>query len=305
MPVVSIARTGFSSPEIKNSIRGLLDKTDLKAQNVSSILIKTNACFYWDSSTGQTTDLRVISGIIDYMRDRFGNDITIRVGEADASAMRVKHVFDVLKYDEVARQKRVELVNLSEGEKFEKEVTLAGRKILLSFSKKILESDMIINVPKMKTHPLTILTCCLKNVYGMIYESHKYRYHKYLDQAIVGANKVIRPHLNVVDGVIASARQPIKLGCLLAGTDPLAVDSISAMIMGYDPSKIPHLALARREKVGETGEITIVGEDPGKFREVFPTRNVKMEMKTVTILYSLLSAYSRVVGDIIPPSMEK
>jgi uncharacterized protein (DUF362 family) len=269
-------------------------------------LIKTNACFYWGPSTGQTTDLRVISGLIDYLRDKFGRDIMIRVGEADGSAMKVKHVFDVLNYVELARQKHVELINLSEGEKFEKEVTVAGRKVVLPFSRSILDSDMIVNVPKMKTHPLTIMTCCLKNVYGIIYEPHKYRnYHSFLDVAIVAANKVVRPNLNVVDAVVAGGRQPFRLGCLLAGTDPLAVDSVTAKIMGYNPSRIPHLALARKEGLSETSEVTLVGEDPEPFRDIFPRRNVRLEMKTVAILYSLLSFYSRIVGDIIPPSMEK
>jgi uncharacterized protein (DUF362 family) len=247
----------------------------------------------------------VVSGIIDYLRDRFGEDILIRVGEADASAMKVKHVFELLNYVGLARQKRVELVNLSEGEKFEKEVTVARRKIVLPFSRTILDSDMVVNVPKMKTHPLTTLTCCLKNVYGMIYEPHKYRYHSYLDEVIVAANKIVRPHLNVVDAVVAAGKHPFRLGCLLAGTDPLAVDSVSARIMGYEPSEVSHLGLAGKEGVGEIREVTVVGEDPRRFREAFPKRNVRLQMKTVAILYSLLSFYSRVVGDIIPPSMEK
>jgi uncharacterized protein (DUF362 family) len=305
MSVVSIARSGFSSPEIKKGICELLGKVDLEARNVASVLIKTNACFYWNSSTGQTTDLRVISAVIDWLRDRFGEDVTIKLGEADASAMKVKRVFEVLNYVALARQKRVELVNLSEGEKFEKEVTVARKKIVLPFSKTILDSDMVVNVPKMKTHPLTTLTCCLKNVYGMIYEPHKYRYHSYLDEVIVAANKIVRPHLNVVDAVVAAGKHPFRLGSLLAGTDSLAVDSVSARIMGYEPSQISHLALAGKEEVGETREITLVGEDPERLRAVFPRRNVSLEMKSVAILFALLSFYSRVVGDIIPPAMEK
>jgi uncharacterized protein (DUF362 family) len=305
MPLVSVARSGFSSPEIKKGVYELLGKIDVKTRNVASILIKTNACFYWNSSTGQTTDLRVISAVIDWLRDRFGENITIKIGEADASAMKVKRVFEVLNYVALARQKRVELVNLSEGERFEKEVTVATKKIVLPFSKTILDTDMVVNVPKMKSHPITTMTCCLKNVYGMIYEPYKYQYHSRLNQVIVAANKIVRPDLNVVDALVVAGRHPFRLGSLLAGTDPLAVDSVSAKIMGCQPSKITHLALAGKERVGQTRDITVVGEDPERLRAVFPRRNVSLEMKSATILLALLSFYSRIVGDIVPPAMEK
>jgi uncharacterized protein (DUF362 family) len=305
MSTVSVARSGFSSPEIRKAIFDLLGRVELEKRNVQSILIKTNACFYWDSSTGQTTDLRVISAVIDWLRERYGQDVTIRIGEADASAMRVRHVFEVLNYVELAKQKRSELVNLSEGEKFEKEVTVGKKKIVFPFSKMISNSNMLVNVPKMKSHPITAMTCCLKNVYGMIYEPYKWQYHTYIDQAIVAANKIIRPDLNVVDGVVANGKRPVKLGLLLAGTDPVAVDSVSAKIMGYEPSEISHVVLAEKEGVGKSKEIAVVGEDPEQFRSVFPRRNVAMEKRYIPILLGLLSLYSRVAGDIIPPAMEK
>ena len=268
-------------------------------------MIKTNACFYWDSSTGQTTDLRVISGVIDWLRDRFGKDVTIRIGESDASAMRVKHVFNVLNYVTLARLKHVELINLSEGEKFEREISVTGRKIALQFSKTILDSDMIVNIPKMKSHPIAAMTCCLKNIYGIIYEPYKWQYHTYLDQVIVAANRIIKVDLHVVDAVIARGKYPFKLGLILTGTNALAVDSVSARIMGYEPSSISHLKLAAKEGLGQMQGLDVVGDNPEHFRAVFPRRNVALENKTLPILYNLLTLYSRAVGDIIPPAMEK
>lgn len=304
MSTVSLARSGFSSPEIRNAVFELLGRVEISKRNVRSILIKTNACFYWNSSTGQTTDLRVISGIIDWLRERYGQDVSIRIGEADASVMKVNHAFEVLSYGELAQQQHVELINLSHGEKVEQEVSVGKRKITLSFSKTVLGSDMLVNVPKLKSHPITSMTCCLKNVYGMIYEPYKWQYHTYLDQAIVAANKIARADLNVVDGVVANGKHPFRLGALLAGTDPVAVDAVAARIMGYEPSDISHVALAEKERVGVSNGVTVVGEDIEGFRRVFPKRNVSLERRYIPLLLSLLALYSRLTSDIIPPAME-
>lgn len=304
MSTVSLTRSGFSAPEIRSALFELLGRVDIGKRNVRSVLIKTNACFYWDSSTGQTTDLRLISGIIDWLRETYGRDVSIRIGEADASVMKVNHAFEVLGYEKLARQQKVELINLSTGEKFEEGVSVGKRKITLSFSKTIQGSDLLVNVPKLKSHPITSMTCCLKNMYGIVYEPYKWQYHTYLDQAIVAANKIVRADLNVVDGLVANGKHPFRLGALIAGTDPVAVDSVAAKVMGYEPREITHVALAEKERVGVSSEITVVGEDIEGFRRVFPKRNVSFEKRYIPVLLGLLSLYSRVTGDIIPPAME-
>ena len=159
------------------------------ASDVDSVVIKPNLCYYWDYSTGETTDPRVVSAIIDYVRGRTGKDARILVAEADASAMRTKYAFKVLGYDRLSSDKDVELLNLSEGETVEREVTVRGEKIALSVNKVLLDSDLTINVPKLKYHRSVGLTCALKNMFGSIAVPRKARYHSRLSDVIVAINK--------------------------------------------------------------------------------------------------------------------
>lgn len=304
MSRVSLAKSGFTSRQITNAVYEALEGIGSQiSQRIRSALIKVNACFYWDHSTGQTTDLRVVSAIIDYLRDQYG-EIDIKIGEADASVMKTKHVFRALNYVSLAREKSVELVNLSSGEILQKEVKVGKQTFSLPFSKQVFETDFLINVPKMKTHILPTLSCSLKNIFGIIAQPYKYQYHPRLEETIVAANKIVRPNLTVVDGIIALSKHPIKLGLVAAGCDPLAVDFVIARIMGYNPLRIGHLSLAAREKVGDFKNIEVIGEGMEVFRSIFPKRNVAFERFSFDSLLCLLRLYARITGDVIPPAIE-
>jgi len=96
--VVGLARIHCDSlKDIRNSISEAVDLIDFKLEcTVESVAIKPNLCYYWDSATGYTTDPRIVAGIIDWVREKYGEDIRIRVAEADASAMRTKYAFPIL-----------------------------------------------------------------------------------------------------------------------------------------------------------------------------------------------------------------
>lgn len=64
----------------------------------------------------------------------------------------------------------------------------------------------------------------MKNIFGCIGYRRKIVYHPFLDEAIVGINKVLRPHLTVVEGLVALGRYPVKLVLIMASADPFSVD---------------------------------------------------------------------------------
>lgn len=98
MPNVVLIRTNsFTTEAISNTVSKAFDLLDNDFnKEVNSIIIKPNLCFYWDYSTGETTDPRVVSSVIDYLRDKIGANIEIYIAEADATAMRTKHAFKIL-----------------------------------------------------------------------------------------------------------------------------------------------------------------------------------------------------------------
>ena len=140
--------------------------------------------------------------LIDYVRQKLGANIDISVAEADASAMKTKYSFSVLGYDKICQEKNVKLINLSEGEKRDVPVEVAGKNLVLPINEILLNADLVINVPKLKTHDYVGTTCALKNMFGAISKPRKYSYHKMLSHVIVGVNKIVKSHITVVDGFI-------------------------------------------------------------------------------------------------------
>lgn len=127
----------------------------------------------------------------------------------------------------------------------------------LLVSKKVLEADLIINIPKLKTHPLVGYTACIKNMFGVVIGLDKARVHSLirhparLAEFLVLLYKRFLPSLNIVDGILAmegegpSHGKPKKLGKLLAGYNGAAVDVVIASMLGINPDNQPYYQFLR------------------------------------------------------------
>ena len=133
--------------------------------------------------------------------------------------------------------------------------TRASRLRELYFPKVVRGVDFLVSLPKLKTHHWAGVTLSLKNMFGVIpgscYGWPKNILHwAGIDRAILDINAAVRPDFAIVDGIIGmEGNGPIQgvsktAGVLIAGDDPVAVDSTSARIMGLAPEKIDHIARA-------------------------------------------------------------
>lgn len=304
--VVSLVRTQGSLESIKGSISEAFDLINFEPDaSVKSVAIKPNLCYYWDSDTGYTTDPRVVAGIIDYVRERCGKDVDIKVVEADASAMRTKYAFPVLGYEKLAKEKDVELFNLSEDVLVEKTVHVNKREISFKVPQLLLNSDLFVNASKLKIMRETKITCAMKNVFGCIGYRRKIVYHPFLDEAIVGINKILRPHLTIVDGLVALGRFPVKLNLIMASADPFSIDWVASQIMGYKPSRVKYLKMAFNEKVGDPEGVITRGAEIAEFAKLFPKEGLLSTGFLWSLQFQLLKTYKKIVGDIIPPVLEE
>ena len=270
--------------------------------HVNSVVIKANLCYYWNASTGYTTDPALVGALIDYLREVHGADLDIQIAEADASAMQTKYAFKLLGYQKLAEQKNVKLLNLCQDSIQDVEVEVDGRKLSLKVPATLRNSDLFINVPKLKVMRQVHITCAMKNLFGAIAYPRKAIYHPTLERTIVAINKILKPHLNIVDGLIALGKYPVKLNLLMAGTSTFAVDHVAAQIMGYHPSKVGFLKLAAKEHLDEN--VVVKGEKIETFAKGFPKENNSLAKLKMGMQFSLIKAYSRVSGDVIPPVVE-
>ena len=291
--------------ETKSAVSDALNLINFKVgKHVRRIAIKPNLCYYWSASTGYTTDPRLVAGIIDVIREYYGEDLDIKVVESDATAMRTKHVFQMLGYTKLAEEKEIELFNLSKGVLEERKVKVNGQEFTFKVPKILLDADLFINVPKLKIMREVVITCALKNLFGCIGSPRKIAYHPHLKEAIVGISKVLKPHLTIVDGMVALGRFPAKLGLIMASVDSFSVDWVAARIMGYNPSRIKYLKIAKKEKVGSMNGIIIRGEDLEKFKKMFPKVNSFQSKLSYRLQLNLLKLYNKIVKDTIPKDLE-
>jgi uncharacterized protein (DUF362 family) len=306
--IVSLVRTEDSSQNVKTSIFTAVNMIGFRPQKtVKSVVIKPNLCYYWDASTGQTTDPKVVSGIIDYVRKECGASVDIKVAEADASAMRTKFAFPMLGYEKLAKEKNVQLLNLSSDPLVEETVRVNGRNIAFKVPTSLLNSDLFINVPKLKIMRDVKITCAMKNIFGCNGFPRKLIYHEFLSEAIVGINKILHPQLTIVDGLVVLGRVPARLGLIVAGTDTFSVDYVVSQIAGKDPSKIKFLRLAIKERLGGRHNISTIGESLREVAKAFPKERVGFVASKHLLDFQiwLLGAYCAVTGDIMPPALEE
>jgi uncharacterized protein (DUF362 family) len=302
---VSLVKIQNYDSSLKADISSALALIGLKLpSSVNIIVIKVNLCYYWNASTGQTTDPVLVGALIDYLRENYGNDVAIKIAEADASAMQTKYAFPLLGYKTLAEHKRVQLLNLSSDEVEEKAVEVNGCKLALKVPQTLLQSDLFINMPKLKVMRASHITCAMKNLFGAIAYPRKVTYHSHLAETIVGINKILKPHVNLVDGLIALGRYPVRLNLIMAGDNAFSVDWVAAKIMGYNPSRIKFINLAVREKLGIPRNIAVKGEKIESFSKDFPTENTLAARIKMRLQFSMLRTYSRISGDIIPPYID-
>jgi uncharacterized protein (DUF362 family)/Pyruvate/2-oxoacid:ferredoxin oxidoreductase delta subunit len=144
----------------------------------------------------------------------------------------------------------------------------------VSLSRAVLDADIIISLPKFKTHGLTVLTGAIKNSYGFLPGAQKSRLHRVagsperFHEVIIDVFRLRVPDLFIVDAVVGMegngpASPDLRdIGLILASNDAVALDSTIAWMMGVDPGRLKFLNMAREMGLGDhdTGKIEFIGE---------------------------------------------
>ncbi|MBS7646622.1 DUF362 domain-containing protein [Candidatus Bathyarchaeota archaeon] len=264
--------------------------------NVGNIIIKPNLCYYWDYTTGQTTDPKLVAELIRLIREETSKDVNISIVESDASAMICKYAFRMLGYEKLAENCNVKLVNLSEEEASPADVTIGGKTFRFMVPKIIRKADVKINVPKIKYTLRGIeLTCALKNIYGCNPYPKKFKYHEMLAETIVALNKLMKFDLHIVDGNIVSGIHPRKLGLVMASQDPVSLDTAAAEIAGLKPKKIEYLQLAEKEGLGRA--LYIPKGTPIKyFKSRYPKKDFKKKLMDKAYAFLIFTGLNKKLG---------
>jgi len=144
----------------------------------------------------------------------------------------------------------------------------------VSLSKIVLDADIIISLPKFKTHGLTVITGAIKNSYGFLPGAQKAKLHKAagsperFHEVIVNVFRLRVPDLFIVDAVVGmegdgpASPDLRNIGLILASSNAVALDSVMAMMMGCDPGRLHFLRKAKEAGLGDydLSTIEVIGE---------------------------------------------
>ena len=243
----------------------VLRKIDLPDCVGKKVLLKPNAGRAVKPLTGVTTHPEVVAAAIDFFREQKAD---VCVGESPILGVTAKQTFEATGIAEVTKKRGVKLIDL-DARKAKKLPVPNGRVLReLRVCPDVLEADLVVSIPVMKTHMHTVVSLGLKNMKGCLHGREKVRLHqldrprgldeniKILDAAIADLAGVLRPDITLIDGAVGleglgpSAGSAKPMGVFVAGTDCLAVDAVAAYLMGFEPNDIPHLRLAAEQNGG-------------------------------------------------------
>jgi uncharacterized protein (DUF362 family)/NAD-dependent dihydropyrimidine dehydrogenase PreA subunit len=215
------------------------------------VLLKPNVLAIRAPEDAVTTHPAVVSAVCKMVKEAGGIPI---IGDGSGitrpGATTTSEALHASGIEAVASACGAELVNFETSGYTEVSVPGARQFPHLYIAKSVLEADMVISLPKLKTHELTLYTGAVKNFFGAIPQKIRKQAHALEDrdrfgEAVVDIYSIVKPHLAVMDGVIGmegngpSSGTPIPSGVILASYDCVALDMVASELIGIDPLKVP------------------------------------------------------------------
>jgi uncharacterized protein (DUF362 family) len=142
----------------------------------------------------------------------------------------------------------------------------------------------VIHLPTIKTHGHSVTTGAIKNAFGGLLKEVRHYAHKYIHEILVDLmimQRELHPGIFcVMDGTVCGdgagprTMKPRIANILLASGDSVAIDSVAARIMGFDPMSIPYIRMCHERELGtgDPRDIEIVGDDISELNLHFKTR---------------------------------
>jgi uncharacterized protein (DUF362 family)/ferredoxin len=242
----NIQKAVFDALELIGA-KSLMNKPNMK------ILLKPNVLIAKDPSKAATTHPEVVRAVIRWLKQFNPSQIYCGDSSGGLAAGITEKALKVCGIQAVCEEEGAICVPL---EKTERKMYQVKNPIVLNeiMSTKLLEeADLIINLPKIKTHGQCVLTCCIKNLFGTILLGNKPSTHAKFPRltdfnaALCDIYSVSNPQLTIIDGYLAmegngpSGGDPVKMDLIMAGYDPIALDTTVCKIIGINPEKVLYL----------------------------------------------------------------
>ncbi len=267
-----------------NNTRKALENIDLSPSSNKRVLLKPNVGRNVEAGKGITTHPEVVAGAIDAFREA-GAEVVI--GESPITGVAMPDAFENSGIASIAKERNCRLIDMDARRYVLLKITDGVAIKTLKLCREVVEYDIVVSIPVMKTHMHTGVTLSVKNMKGCLWKRSKVDLHmlpqlagreeKSLDIAIADMASVLRPHLSIIDGTIGmeglgpSAGNPKPLGVVVVGVDAFATDSIACELMGVQACDVPHLRIGAERGYGiiDPDKIYVSPENWEKVRSPF------------------------------------
>ena len=194
----------------------------------------------------------VVEGLIRYLQANGFQDLTIMEGSWVGD--KTIEAYEVCGYRELTEKYQVPFWDMQKDKGIERDC----RGMKLNVCERAANIDFLINVPVLKGHCQTKITCALKNMKGLIPNTEKRHFHAMgLHEPIAHLNAGLHQDFVVVDNICGDldfedGGNPVVMNRIWAGTDPVLIDSYVCQIMHYTTKDVPYIELAEKLGVGST-----------------------------------------------------
>ncbi len=241
---VAVVHSSTAYPAVRRVIEALNPFAELPP--AAHVVLKPNLVVSRSAWLGANTRPEIVEALVALLRDHGIRRITI----ADGSGMgeSATRAFQICGYHEIAAKYNLDLLDIERDRFVSVPTRVDGPFAQLSVSRTVAECDYLINVPVIKAHCQTRMTCSLKNLKGVLPSKLKSGFHGTdLERAIAQLAATVTPEFILADGTYGDLTSelggsPVNLGVIAAGYDPLAIDCFAAATLGFAPSAIAHLA---------------------------------------------------------------
>ncbi len=238
------------------------------------VLLKPNLLAAHTPEKAVTTHPVVVEAVARLVRESGGD---VWIGDSPAGAVStIRRFWRLAGLEGVAERLGARLVTFESGPFFE--VRKNGRRYF--FPQVLREADVVINLPKFKTHNLVLFTGAVKNMYGTLPGLQKRDFHRVapnparFSEILLDVFESLPPTLSILDAVVgmegngpaAGSARPV--GLLLASPDAVALDTVASFLMGFQPEKIPTLREAKKRGLGtaRVEDVSVAGPAPASLR---------------------------------------
>ncbi len=295
--IVSLARQhDYDRESLKHSMAKLLEpfggiRNFVKAGD--RVILKPNLVMGFPPERAVTTHPEIIRAI-----GAMALDIGAKVSVGDSPGIGLaREAGEKAGMEAVLRDLGIPWVEFTPVETFDE--TRVFKKLVLA--RELLEADVVINLPKLKTHCQMLMTLATKNLFGSVVGTQKFQWHYRagLDKDVFARMlyeiaKAIKPRLTIVDGIISmdgngpTGGEPNPTGFLAAGEDVSVIDAVILDVLGIPREQLGTLKAAASAGDNAWKNATVVGENPLSLR---PSRWKMPETTTLEMHASFLRRF--------------